>query len=123
MNMDVPGSIHRPFNDGTEIDVVLRRGLIFRSGVSALAFRVKPDGPARAAGRWSPIVMFLVGIFGVAALVLLRVTDGDWPDEWPYMGLGAVLALYGGFRLWQISSARSLLESTPNKSLERTRDR
>jgi hypothetical protein len=123
MNMDVPGSIRRPFDDGAEIEVVTRRGLIFRSGVTALAFRVQPDGRARAAGRWRAAVIFLVGLFTVGVFLFLRAVDGDWPDETMYMALGAVLFLYGGFQLWQISAAKSLLESTPNKSLERTRDR
>ncbi len=120
VGMDVPGSTQPPFTDGADVDVVVRHGIILRSDLTGLAFRIRPGGVARPAGRWREMIFFLLGAIGLCALVTIGVFTGIWSKDWQAWALSVAAFLYGGYKLWQIGVAKNLLESTPNASLERT---
>jgi hypothetical protein len=114
VHMDVPGSTRRPFSDGAQIEVVVRRGILLRSQLEGFAYRVGPQNEVRPAGRWREMITFIVGALGLAVLIVTRLLNGEWSSDWELWVLGGGLFLYGGYRLRQISHARHVLEATPN---------
>ena len=119
------GGMRRPFTDGDDIEVVVRRGLILRAVSTAYAYRMSGSSRIRTAPRWRSLALFVPGVAFAVFLLVGWAFFGfrfDFPEDLKGFAAGAVLVLWGGQGLLCHSIAAKILAATPNKSPGRTRE-
>ena len=119
------GGLRRPFTDGDEIEVVVRRGIFLRDFSVAYAYRVVGSPEIRSAPRWRSLVLFVPGA-AFLGFMFVGVTFLGFRIGVPQLegfAAGAMLFLWGGHGLLSHAAATKILAATRNTSLERTRER
>lgn len=116
VSIDMLGAgMRTPFSDGDEVEVVVRRGLLFRSSSDVFAYRVAGEPHARSAPRWRILAVAIVGIASAATLLYSWIVPNPGPgiaEDLQFLALGVFLLAWGAYGLYCHSAATRILQAS-----------